>query len=255
MEFTENLANEALTEMAETFFERRREIDLHRKVLMKKADTLRLKAVHIDAKWRTLSRLLLHDTAAIEALSSAIHFDSRELHVIPVDENHIFHFAPPWSMSKRGRYIKSVEHVYDALREDIRDYNDGTAHHDEHDKRRIVVPPHYAALCRMVDEINNTIDDANTNQPTSCVLGFARGLNVMEMERRSVTGAIFENASDCIDQSMAVPRFELSELRLPAIPTPPPWRDIKHTIEPILARLYDHNPDKILSEIEALTAQ
>ncbi len=254
MDFCADLTNEALVEMADTFFSRRREIDLRKKVLLEKVQELRLKAEHIDAKWRTLRRLLLQDASALKALTAAMHFDPEELCCIVVDEDHIFRFAPPWSLTKRGRYIKSVEHVYDALCEDVRDYNDGTSSPDSDDKRRIIVSTHYVALKQMYDEINRDVDTINESQPTSCVLGFARNLDVVEMERRKVSGATFQNASERIDSSMALAKLTQDDFNLPAIPTPPLWNELKQTMEPILTKIYEKKAEEVRAAIDGLLA-
>ncbi|WP_243362290.1 hypothetical protein [Fundidesulfovibrio terrae] len=228
--FMDDFYSETMTEMAENFFTRRRELETRMEGFARLSGEVRSYAVKALRRWRTFC-MLLADDARTAGFLRRIGVDPGEIPAIANQAGEPWHFKPQFALTARGRYRKSVRYAYRALRQATQDYMEGCYGTDPKNPKKKIVLPNYFALRDMAEQINREVATVNTAQCPSSVLSYAKSLDPSASEREAVMGGMVGEDVCRLDESMAFHPVDFSALELPELPVLPPLDDVEDALD------------------------
>lgn len=228
--FMDDFYSETMTEMAENFFTRRRELETRMEGFARLSGEVRSYAVKALRRWRTFCMLLADDARTAEFLQG-IGVDPGGIPAIANQAGEPWRFKPLFALTARGRYRKSVRYAYRALCQATQDYMEGCYGTDPKNPKKKIVLPNYFALRDMAEQINREVATVNTAQCPSTVLSYAKSLDPAASEREAVMGGMVGENVCRLDESMAFHPVDFSALELPELPVPPPLDDIQDRLD------------------------
>jgi hypothetical protein len=244
-----DLHAEIMTEMAENFFGRRRSLEDRLDQFYRLVVRVRRVGMETLVKWHTLFRLLLCDEGAKRLFES---FGAAPAEILWYCKtvNELRPMRRPLALTGFSRYLKTVERLYEDLRQAASDYNLGAFAPDPLDFRKKRAIPGYEQVKGMCGEINAEIKAVNEGQSPLSVLSFAKGLDPAGVQRENIAGATLADVQK-IDRDMAFVPISFEDLGLPHIPELPPLEAVRTDIRSLCRSLYESRRE----EIDALLAQ
>ncbi len=251
--FADDLRTEVMTEMAETFFSRR--VQLEQRIDHFHMMASRVRPVGMDAlrRWRTLFRLLLGGEKA-KAHMARLGGDPERLLAFALPRGELAPMKLPLALTLRGRYEKTVLRCHEALRQAAQVYNEGCYAPDPRDARRKRRTPGFDDVLKECRALNAEICSVNEFQSPYCVLNFAKSLDPAQVHQERVAGAVVDGDVTRIDKDLAFLPVIFEDLGLPGIPTPPPLDEIREETVRLARELFGEDPagaQDILQKIRA----
>jgi len=218
--FFDEFYAETMTEMADSFFSRRKELEGRQEAFARIAPEVKALCVKALRRWSAFFALLGDESVARD-------FCRRTgLDAAPGPAQARQAGAPcrldfPMALTARGRHEKAVRYAYEAMRLATRDYMEGGYGTDPRNPAKKVLLPNYASFRRMAEAINAEVEKVNTCQTPSSVLAYAKSLDPANAEREAVAGG-FTGENVCkIDADLAFKPVDFAGLGLVELPVPP----------------------------------
>ncbi len=236
----DDLAEETLAEMAETFFGSRVEIEQTTARLAELAAELRERLPHLRRGAAMLHHLLL-DRATTESFYTDVASVQAEpfLQLAEQDPGEWRHvFKPSFALTSKGRWFKSVFDTYGILQHEVEVYLHGRYEPDPKDPRRKRLTVNYGQVRGLADATNRSIEQANKGGRPSDVIRYVRSLDPLEEERERFTGATLEGYAQHLDESLAMAPLDLGSLGLVTIQDLPRIDAVRGKLEAFLGSIY-----------------
>lgn len=248
----DDLAEETLVEMAETFFGSRVEIERLQTRVHELASELGGRLSRVRRAAALLGRLLL-DPASAERFYAQLNVPAEPFLKLAEQgrDEEPRAYKSPWGLLPKGRWVKSVLGAYGILREEVDVYLHGRYEQDPKDPRRKRLSVNYRAVSELADAVNRSIAQSNEGDRPSDVMRYMRSLDPMEQEKERLTGATLEGYDQRIDESMALKPMDIDSLGLVKLPELPHSTAARERLGPFLASLYTERK----AEIRALMGQ
>ncbi len=233
-DFFNEFYTETMTEMAENFFSRRREVEARLEGFSRLADEVRSVAGVALRRWKTFFTLLV-DTASAQDFLRQAGAEMADLPGLAASAGEPWRFHPPFALTPRGRYRKAVAYVYRAAREATSDYLEGSYGRDPRNPMKMRLLPNYATLKDLADTINKEVESVNTSQSPTTVLCYAKSLDASEQTREAVTGGLMGENVCKLDEDLAFKPIDFAALHLPVLLLP----QLTEEVEDALTELAD----------------
>ena len=184
---SDSLKMEVLSEMADTYFGARRDLDHMLEHFDLLTDQLAVLARTVERHAGLLHVLLLEDKGAAEFYQA--------LGIRPQTVPYRGYKGPvsslilPLALTPRGRWLKSVRRAYATYHRVAEDYMHGHVEPDPQDRRRKRTSVHFEMLQNLAEHINKAVLNVNKNLRLSDALEYARGLEPGARERERLAGA------------------------------------------------------------------
>lgn len=235
----DDLAEETLAEMAETFFGSRVEIERVLAKLSELAAELRERLPHLRRSAAMLRHLLL-DSATTESFFTILSVRAEPFLQLaeqdPGEWRHVF--KPSFALTSKGRWLKSVLDTYGILQHEVEIYLHGRYEPDPKDPRRKRLMVNYGQVRELADAANRSIEQANKGGRPSDVLRYVRSLDPMEQEKERFTGGTLEGYSQHLDESMAMAPLDFGSLGLAVVQDLPHLDAVRGKLETFLDSIY-----------------
>jgi len=229
--FFDELYVETMSEMAGNFFSRRKAVESRLEGFGSIAAEVRSVGGRALKRWRTFFILTLDEVAALRFCVQA-GMDAADIPALSASLEP-WRFRLPFSMTRSGRYRKSVRYVYEAVRQASMDYLEGAYGTDPRNPSKKILLPNLNMLRELASRINAEVDSVNNCQAPSCVLAYAKSLDPGALEMEAIIGGGGYLDAGKIDRDMAFSPVNLSAMNLPVLPAPPPLE----TVQPMLDAL------------------
>ncbi|WP_147821488.1 hypothetical protein [Salidesulfovibrio onnuriiensis] len=249
-EFADSLRAEVVSEMAETYFGARKNIDDMTEVLEQWARELRIWIPRLERAADKLHVLLLdertmHDFyVALDVLPSCVPFPAGGERANLFDKL-------PFAFTARGRYAKCVLKAYWEFQRLVDEYLNGrySSQPDEGGRKRLSV--HYIRFKEMFEYVNKQIEKVNARMATGDTLRYLKQMDPEYTEKERVLEA-------CVGESCALnveaeyKPMELAGFELPEIQELPPVGRVRDEIKAFCRGVWERRGKEIqrlLSEI------
>jgi len=179
------LVEEVLTDVAESFFGARKELDDLSELFMAYVERLRKEARRVEAVAGRLNHILVRNTVCREFYGMlgidqpGPYLDSRLLSEDP-------RISIPFAITERGRFIKLVIRFYTELQHASETYTRGPADTDDGTGD---APVYYNLVRSMCALINEKVCRVRDGMSPACVLQYARKFDTQHGQQATVTGA------------------------------------------------------------------
>lgn len=249
-DFTKALSDEALAEMAESFFGARKDVETEKELFQVRVERVRQKG-RLALDRAALLHALLLDGAAAGAFYAQLGVDPGGLLSL-VDPNRARLFlARPVALTARGRYAAYVLDAYATVQESFGDYLHGQTFDDMERRERKVQTMSFLELRAWCAEINKAVKRVNDQMPPSMVLEYAHNLDVEAVAKEAMTGATLDGFADGLDRGLRIPPIDWDALGLAPLPELPPPREVGRLVRRFAKDLYG----QARPQIEALFAR
>jgi hypothetical protein len=249
--FSDSMAEEVLTDMADTFFGARKELEHTIKAFQSLVETLREKETEVDAKAGFLNHLLLYGRAAADFYETIKVGTPSILLENKISDRPLLEKVP-FALSPKGKFIKLVLRAYDALQEACDEYINGKYYKDpEENVKRVTV--HYKQIKIMCKIINEDVQKINKNMNPACVLQYAKGLDYETRDNERITGGTLDGYACSIDEKLAYKPIDFDSLRLKEYPALPKKDSVISEIRSFCKKIYSKNKtdiDKLIADLE-----
>ncbi len=251
--YADDLRSEVMTEMAESFFSRRVQLEENLDHLHRLVTRIRPIGMETLRRWRTLYQLLLGGEEAAAFLSS-LGGDPAHLLSFSMPFGELCLLRQPMALTMRGKYVKTVLRCYEELRKSALDYVEGAYVADARDSRKKRRVPGLNQVKAMCDEINREVCAVNERQSPYCVLNFAKSLDPVRAHQERIAGAVVDGDATRIDKDLAFLPVVFEDLGLPDIPTPPPLERVHTDVVRLCKALFDEHRERIGEILEKTEA-
>jgi hypothetical protein len=249
--FSDSMAEEVLTDMADTFFGARKELEHTIKAFQSLVETLREKETEVDAGAGFLNHLLLYGRAGSDFYTS-IKVDTPSILLESKIPDQTLLPKVPFALTSKGKFIKLVLRAYDALQEACDEYINGKYYKDpEEEVKRVTV--HYKQIKIMCEIINEDIQKINRNLNPACVLEYAKGLDYETREKERITGGTLDGYTCSIQEKLEYKPIDFDSLHLKEYPALPKKDSVISEIRSFCKKIYSKNKadiDKLISDLE-----
>lgn len=130
----------------------------------------------------------------------------------------------PFALSVKGEFTKLVSWGYEQLHQACKQYVRGAPADDSKNSGNETINPGYNLIRNMCDLINREVKKVNEMSP-NCVLQFSRKFNTDQLEKEKVTGSGYSSfGHQGLDQKMCfkpIPFNSLPVINFPELPPPP----------------------------------
>ncbi|MBI4807237.1 MAG: hypothetical protein HY795_18640 [Desulfovibrio sp.] len=229
-DFFDEFYNETMTEMAENFFSRRKEMEARLEGFASLAGGVKSVAVKALRKWNTLFTLLVDADVALTFFRER-GMQAGHIPALAAAAGDPWRFKPPFAFTEASRYRKSVRYAYEAVRQATLDYNEGSYGNDPKNPRKKVLLPNYATLKDLAEKINAEVCSVNTCQTPSTVLAYAKSMDPHAAGKEAIVGGMTGEDVCKIDSDMAFKPVDFEGLALPVLPTPPALEEIQSSLD------------------------
>ncbi len=251
--FLEDFYTETMTEMAENFFARRREMEARLEGFGRLADEVRSLAVKTLRRWHTFFSLLGDEEAALRFLRS-LGLEPDALPTLGAASGDPWRFHPPFALTFAGRYRKSVRYVYQAVRQASQDYLDGTYGQDPRNPAKKILLPNLAGLKDLAERINKEVESVNTGQTMSTVLAYAKSMDPVAAEKDAIIGGLAGEDAQRIDKDMAFTPVDFPALGLPELPRLPALEEVQDALDDLADAVRQADEERSRSALNYVSA-
>lgn len=224
-DIAESLQQDVITEMAESFFGDRVELEDKIGAFRLLTNDLREKMPQV---YQSASRLfcLLIDRDGVRNFASELEITFDGLPFVD-DQTSFSPESVPFAFTLRKRYEKCLCSAYDRLQKQIDEYNHGRYYTEDGRKRMTI---HYLRLKALAEYLNEQTDHVNSKLSPSGVLRYVKKLDTVQAEREKVFGqaCLIEGCS--LDTELTFSRIDFSALGFPELSDLPPLKDVKKAI-------------------------
>ena len=235
-DFADQLQEEVVSDMAESYFGARKDLDNMLAAFKVMADELKNIVPRLSQSAARLHVLLLdRETArnfyiSLDILPSCIPFTDE----VPRP----FFDSLPFAFTTLGRYERCVCRAYDRFQKTADEYLNGR-YFDDHERpgrKRLTV--HYLRLRALAEHINEEIVKVNDNMSPSGTLRFVRNMDPAQVAREDILGEACLVEGCGMDRDLRFEKIDFGELDLPLVQDLPPLRLVKNGIHEFCRGMY-----------------
>ena len=237
----ESLGLEIKLEMARNFFGARRQVENEAEALRALAHKARDKQSKALRRAATLGVLLLDQGAPFYA---RIGVDPGPLLTGLDDVQPSPAFRVPWALTAPGRYGKALLQAYSRLQDAVDEHLHSRWVKDEETPGKKRLSPSYELVKRLHAQINERIDEVNSSQSPSAVLGLSKRMDIGAKDYESSVGGTLDDFAPSLDESMRLPLVEWESLGLLELPDLPGAEQLAGEIRRFGKDIYRSSPDK-----------
>ncbi len=240
-DLSDALTDEVLSEMADSFFGARIDIDDALEFFHEVSEELNGKLYEIFQICALLEKLCLGREGYNDFwLSTGI---SRDLFQYPPGvESAQFISKPSFSFTSKGEYLKWVNMAYEMLALSVADYMHGIYRDDGNGRK--VRSTNRDDFFRMTNEINIKIEKVNNNVSASDVLKFTKSLDPVGMKKENIAGCVGPQCK-VIDNEMAFRVITIKDIEFPEFPDLPERKEIGSYIYEFCSEMYSSDKYRI----------
>ncbi len=251
-DFSDTLAEEVLTDMADTFFGARKQLEDMIEIFQSLVEELREKEVEVAGRAGFLHYVLLRGKVAGDFYES-IKVDSPQILLESKFSDKCLPYKIPFAFTDRGKFTKLVLWAYDALQNACDEYINGKYYDDPEEKGRKKLTIHYKLIKNMCKVINEKVYKVNTDVSPVCVLQYAKKFDPETMEKERIAGATFGGYACSIDEKLAYKTIDFDSLQLKKYPELPKEDKVNFEITLFCKKNYPKYKDeikKLISDLE-----
>jgi len=214
-DFANQLQQDVVSDMAESYFGDRKELDDMLKVFHQMAAALAQSCPKLFMAAARLHTLLLDQRTArdfyiaLDILPSCIPF--RE------EEARPFFDSLPFAFTLCGRYERCVFQAYSQLQQIADEYLNGKYYDDPESPGRKRLTVHYIRLKAIAEHINEKVDKINRTRTPSETLRYVKRMDIEQAERESVMGQPCLTDGCDLDKSLRFKPIDFAALELPVV--------------------------------------
>ncbi len=252
-DFNRSLTEEVLNDMAESFFGARKQVDNFTDLLEHLAEKCREKGREVASAAGFLNYLLL-DRKGTETFyrELSVEAEAAEPLIATEPSKSSLPNPPPSAFTRKGRFIQMVEAVYSQLYANTDEYLHGRADVDPSDKSLESIPASYGLIKNMVMLINEEIRKVNKNMEPGEVMRFVRGFDPETRGKGRITGGLFSDYSQGMNQRLAYQPIEFESFELTPYPELPKPEKVQSSLRSFCKSYYGENKDRIGERVRYL---
>ena len=247
-EFADQLQEEVVSDMAETYFGARKDVEEMIETFSRWVEELRAHGPRLFEAAARLHRLLLDkDTArdfyiALDVVPSCIPF--------PDVEPRPFFDKLPFAFTGLGRYERCVFRAYDLFHLVADEYLNGRYYDDPDHKGRKRLTVHYLRLKALAEHINGEIDKVN-RQSVGSALQYVKGMDPDHLRQEGLMGDMTSGGNG-LDGDLRFTPIDFLGLGLPEVQDLPSLYKVREAIKAFCVRIYPDRKEDILRAMESL---
>jgi hypothetical protein len=226
-DFSDPLKEEILTQMADTFFRPRKEVERGMDLVQEYARILKRSRGRLEATAALLHRLLL-STDNMRVLFGLLGVDARPYLTGEAPSASALRRPRPFAWSARNRYLKVVRETYAALKVERDRYMEG----ERRDGGGGSPPVYYRLVEEICRQVNQHVHRINSEISPSDTLQFVKRLDPEREERERITGATGNLYAHGMESRFCYRPIPFASLEIPAYPPLPSVEKAR----PILSR-------------------
>ncbi|WP_432736266.1 hypothetical protein [Maridesulfovibrio sp. FT414] len=247
-DLSDALTDEVLSEMADSFFGARVDVDEALEFFHEVSEQLHAKLYSIFRACVLLEKICLgrkeFDDFWISAGISRDHF-----HYPQGVECAVPNESPSFSFTSKGEYIKWFTIAYELLSYRITDYMHGIYRDDGNGRK--VRTANREDFFSMAEEINIKIEKVNRNVTASDVLHFTKSLDPTELQKENIAGCVGPMCK-AIDDEMAFKVITIKDIEFPEFPDLPHKKEISSYISEFCSITYSSEKDRVKALLKEL---
>lgn len=249
-DFADNLQHEVVTDMAESYFGDRKNLEDMIEAFHQLVQDFREEAHKLSEAAGELHHLLLDRQNArdfyisLDIVPSCIPF--------PEGESSQSQVSPPFALTVAGRYEKSVCRAYDRLQRTADEYLNGRYYNDPDHSGRKRLTVHYLRLRALAEYINGEVERVNKNVSTTGALRFVKRMDPEQAEREDMIGSACLLEGCDLDEEMKFSPIDFDELKLPVVQDLPRLSMVKRAIKQFCKESYVDRKHEIKEVIESM---
>lgn len=249
-EFADQLQQDVVTDMAESYFGERKELDDMLHAFQQMAETLKESGPKLHQAAVRLHTLLLdHHTArdfyiALDILPSCIPF--------PEEPARPFFDSLPFAFTGLGRYERCVFRAYSMFQQVADEYLNGRYISDSDGSGRKRLTVHYIRLKALAEYINSKIDSVNRTMSPSEILRYIKGMDVEQAERERFMGEACLIEGCALDTDLKFEPLDFEGLDLPVVQDLPRLEIVKPAIKDFCKEIYPSRKQDIKAAMMSL---
>lgn len=228
-DFGDGLVEEVLTDVAQTFFGSRRELDDMIGILNDYAGRLRNFGAAIEARAGLINHLLIRQETARE-FYRRIGVENPSIYLGGRLSNLSLPDRIPFALTRRSRFTQWLCLAYARLHQGVALYSRGGGEEAYGDAVSPEPGVDYRLLEKMCELINRKIRSVNEGISPASVLQYAKGFDTESEARARITGATSGEYAH-IDEKFRCPRIEFNMLDLKEFTPLPPPEKVRGRIE------------------------
>ncbi|MFH1912833.1 MAG: hypothetical protein ABIK45_00970 [Pseudomonadota bacterium] len=239
-EYADQLQKEVVSEMAESYFGDRRNLDDLMADFAIMTGTLRELVSGVERAALRLHHLLL---GRQESFYLALEVDPA---CVPFGRGAPVPLFPrlPMALTRAGRYVRCVRMSYDLLQRAVNDYLHGHYYVEGGDKGRKQLTVNYLGLKQFAAMIDAEVVRVNHNRTPACTLRYVKAMDPVSAERERLIGDVSYVDGGELDQTLRFAPVCFDELGLPEIQELPPLREVGGLIGQMCRSLYRERSDE-----------
>ncbi|WP_319760021.1 hypothetical protein [Maridesulfovibrio sp.] len=247
-DLTDALTDEVLSDMAESYFGARVDVDDALELFHEVSEKLHVKLYRVFKVCALLDKICLGPEGLDDFLVSCGLSRNRFYHPAGVECAEIME-KPSFAFTARGEYVKWFVIVYKMLLERVEDYMHGSIR-DEGGGRKVRTV-NRDDFFRMADEINVKIEKVNRNVTASDVLQFTKSLDPEAMRKEKIAGCVGPECK-AIDNEMAFTVITIKDIEFPEFPDLPPYEEVKSYISGYCSQVWARDKVKVRALLKDL---
>ncbi|OQX03851.1 MAG: hypothetical protein BWK80_54805 [Desulfobacteraceae bacterium IS3] len=252
-DFNEPLVEEFLTDLADSFFGTRRELEHLTEVFFSYIEILRKREKEVEEKAGFLNYLLL-DAKLSPDFYRSIHLDAPDMLSEIKFSDEILPKKFSLALTAKSEFVKLVLYAYDLLQKASDEYNNGKgdckfAEDDEEAEKGDV---YYKLVVNMCNVINEKVKKVNTDMAPSCVLQFVKKFDSGDESTENITGTVFSRYDSSLDKKFAYCLIDFDSLKLKVFPELPSKMKAEPEITAFCKRVWSDNREDIKKRISEL---
>lgn len=250
MDFSDPLREEMLSQMADTFFRRRRGLEREMDLIHEAAERLRRRQQTVEECAALVHHLLVEREEA-EAFWKRLGVEAAPFFTDRAPGRERISSARPFALGPARRYRKWVERAYRQLRRERDAYMDGEGPGGPGDDASEPAE-YYRLLEEMTRLVNEHIRDTNQGCRVSTTLQTAKQFDPQKMDRERTTGATSELFAPGLDDRLCFRPLDFEALGLQPFPAIPPWGDAERRVKGFLGQCFRRHRSEIRRRTAAL---
>lgn len=249
-DFADQLQQDVVTDMAESYFGDRKEVDGMIEAYHQMVEELRKQEPALFQAAARLHTLLLdRQTArefyiALDIMPSCIPFTDQAARP--------FFDSLPFAFTRRGRYERCVCRAYAMLQQTADVYLNGQYYDDPDASGRKRLTVHYIRLKALAEYINDRIDKVNKTMSPSETLRYVKKMDVEQSEREKLMGEACMIDGCSLDNDLKFESIDFDKLGLPAIQELPSLGKVKPAIREFCRSIYPKRKHDVAEAMKSL---
>jgi len=248
-EFADQLQQEVVSDMAETYFGARKDLEQMIEAFGRWVEELRTHGPKLFQAAARLHRLLLDkDTArdfyiALDVVPSCIPF--------PDEPPRPFFDKLPMALTLLGRYERCVFRAYDLFHLAADEYLNGRYFDDPEHKGRKRLTVHYLRLKALAEHLNGEIEKVN-RRPVCNALQYVKSMDPVKLQHERLMGDLECGGAEALNRDLLFAPIDFDGLGLPVVQDLPSLYKVKGAIKAFCSSIYPARKDDIRRAMDSL---